>query len=617
MCGISGFYQYNADFTNDAPYYNDILKKMTQVLVHRGPDDHGTILSKHCGLAHTRLSIIDLVSGAQPMTKTLSSYGYHIVYNGEIYNTAELKRKLNNCGIKQSTTSDTEILLQSFLEFGASFVHDVNGIFAFAIYDERHETLTLFRDSFGVKPLFYTWQNNTLIFSSEPKGILQYPGMKACLDEEGLCELIGLGPARNPGSGIYRGFHELLPGHYMTCCGNHIHTVCYYRLQSHPHEDSYEQTIARTKELVTSAIKNQMVSDVPICTFLSGGVDSSLVSSVCADQLKKRNQQLDTYSFDFIHNDRFFQSNDFQPAQDEPYVQQMVAYLQSNHVRLMCDTKTQADALYESVDAHDMPCMADIDSSLLHFCRQVSQHHKVVLTGECADEVFGGYPWFHKPEFLESATFPWTPSLAPRQEIFLPALLNRIHLTDYVADSYNTAISEIDVLPKEDSTETSRRRISYLNIRYFMQTLLNRMDRTSMHSGLEARVPFADRDLVDYIFNVPWSMKAKDGIVKNILRQSARGLLPDEILFRRKSPYPKTYDPAYEHLLSSRLKEVLQNPSAPILPLLDLDSVNQFLMNPKDYGKPWYGQLMAGPQMIAYLLQFNYFLEKYQVEIKI
>ena len=295
----------------------------------------------------------------------------------------------------------------------------------------------------------------------------------------------------------------------------------------------------------------------------------------------------------------------------------MVSFLDSDHHYLECDNKMQADLLYRSVDAHDLPCMADIDSSLQYFCEEVSHSHKVVLTGECADEVFGGYPWFHREEMLNSGTFPWTPSLTPRKVLLKDDLVESLHMDEYVKMIYDRSVSEINVLPSENEIETNRRRIGYLNIRFFMQTLLNRMDRTSMFSGLEARVPFADRKLVDYVFNIPWEMKAKDGLVKNILRQASKGLLPDEILFRRKSPYPKTYNPYYENLLAKRLKEVLSDSASPLHSLLDLKQVTQFLDNPKDYGAPWYGQLMAGPQMIAYLLQIEYFLRKYNVSIRI
>lgn len=615
MCGLSGFFDPNAAYLSQKKYYEHILEEMKNCLIHRGPDEQNQILTNHCGLAHTRLSIIDLEAGHQPMTKIVEGFSYRIVYNGEIYNMKELRERLLGAGYQFKTTSDTEVLLLSFLAFGADFVKEVDGIFAIAIYDERHDTITLFRDSFGVKPLFYTFYNGTLVFASEPKGCLAYPGVTAKLDKKGLNEILALGPARTPGCGVLKDFYELRPGTYMICSAYGVNITSYFRLESRPHSDTYQDTIEKTSFLVQDAIQRQMVSDVEVCTFLSGGVDSSIVSAVCGTEMKKAGKSLTTFSFDFIENDKYFKANSFQPSQDRPYVDKMVEFINSDHHYLECNNQTQADYLLKSVDAHDLPCMADIDSSLLYFCSQVSPTHKVVLTGECADEVFGGYPWFHREEMLSSGTFPWTPSLTPRKALLRPELVNSLDMDGYVQNVYNEAVSEINVLPGENETETNRRRIGYLNIRFFMQTLLNRMDRTSMYSGLEARAPFADRKLVEYVFNIPWEMKAKDGLVKNVLRQSAKGLLPEEILFRRKSPYPKTYHPYYESLLASRLKEVLEDSRSPLHDLLNMQELRQFLNNPKDYASPWYGQLMAGPQMIAYLLQIDYFLKKYHVEI--
>lgn len=616
MCGIAGFYNADANYLSNKDENEEILTQMGSTLRHRGPDSCGIFLSSKCGLSHTRLSIIDIEGGSQPMHREFSKFSCHIIYNGEVYNTCELRKRLASRGICCSTSSDTEVLLLLYMEFGSDFISDVDGIFSIAIYDERHQTLSLFRDAFGVKPLFYTVHNDTFCFASELKGILKFPGITASINLDGLNEILALGPAHTPGNGILYNFHELRPGTYLTVSKFGIHETVYYRLTSHPHTDSYDDTIEKTRFLVTDSITRQMVSDVPICTFLSGGIDSSLVSSVCASKLKMKNQKLKTFSFDFTDNSKHFQSNSFQPSLDRPYVDIMTEYLDSDHTYLECSNQIQADLLYDSVRAHDLPCMADIDSSLLYFCKQVSHSHKVVLTGECADELFGGYPWFHRNSMLFSNTFPWTPTLEPRKKLLNADLLEQLHMDEYVSNAYNTAISEINILPGEDETETSRRRIGYLNIRFFMQTLLNRMDRTSMNAGLEARVPFADKALVDYIFNVPWSMKSKDGIVKNVLRQAAACFLPQSILFRKKSPYPKTYDPEYGQHLSERLKSVLSDSSSRLRPMLNHTAISQFLENIGDYGQPWYGQLMAGPQMMAYLLQIEYWLQTYSISIK-
>ncbi len=619
MCGISGFFDPSALYLHKETYYKNVLTKMNDSLYHRGPNENGIFLSNTCGLTHTRLSVIDLKTGRQPMTAeaevTYASFPparCHIVYNGETYNYRELKNELKSLGCHFHTTSDTEVVLQGFLLYGPDFVKRLEGVFSFVIYDENHETLYLFRDSFGVKPLFYSFCGDTLLFASEIKAIFTYPGTKALVNKNGLNEIFGLGPARTPGNGVFAGMMECKPGHYLTYNKYGLQETQYFRLESRPHTDSYKKTLEKTGYLVENAIKSQLISDVPICTFLSGGIDSSLVSSIAAKELAKEGKRLSTYSFDFKNNHEFFKANAFQPSEDRPFVDKMVEYLDSDHHYLECDSQTQVDLLDVSVTAHDLPCMADIDSSLLYFCSVVAKNQKVVLTGECADEVFGGYPWFHKAKFLESGTFPWTPSLSPRKSLLKREVLEVLRMDEYVQNAYETSIRQIPILPSDNEIEKSRRQVAYLNLRWFMQTLLNRMDRTSMHSGLEARVPFANRDLVCYIFNVPWEMKAKDGLVKNLLRQSSTGLLPPEILYRKKSPYPKTYNPAYEKLLTDKLKNVLKEGS-PLLTILDNKALTAFLENPKDYGAPWYGQLMAGPQMTAYLLQIDSWLKKYHV----
>ena len=471
MCSIAGFYHPFANFTARQGEFEHILQQMGQCQTHRGPDEAGIFLNSECGLSHTRLSIIDLKNGSQPMTRSLGSQLYHIVYNGEIYNMKALRQSLFARDVIPKTSSDTEVILLSYLTFGEEFISKLDGIFAFAIYDEFHKTITLCRDSFGVKPLFYTVSDDTLIFSSELKGLFCFPGVKARIDKNGLNEIFGIGPARTPGSGVFAQIHELKPGTCLTCSPFGLFTHTYFRLQSRPHEDTYEDTIEKTRFLITDAIKRQMVSDVPVCTFLSGGVDSSLVSAVCAKELAAQGQTLTTYSFDFTDNDKYFQANSFQPSMDRPFANKMVEFLHTDHHYLECGSHTQADLLYESVDAHDLPCMADIDSSLLYFCSEVAKQHKVVLTGECADEVFGGYPWFHKDTFLNCNTFPWTPDLSPRKQLLNKDLLNELDMDAYVQNAYETAVREISVLPGESQTEANRRRIGYLNIRYFMQTL--------------------------------------------------------------------------------------------------------------------------------------------------
>ena len=647
MCGISGFYNHNINFEESRAAWLPVLGAMQEKLKRRGPDDNGIYVADSCCLAHTRLAIINPEHNRQPLTD--STGNYTIVYNGEVYNLEELKGLLNNmhsdstfkvssCADDSSNAkqsyhfSDTEILLQCFIKYGADFIKKVNGIFAIAIYDNVHKTLFLFRDQLGVKPLYYSvirdgLYRDTIVFASEMKALFEFPGLKPVINRESFCEVFGLGPAKTYGKGVFANVSEVLPGQYLVVNRYGVKKTTYWRLMSAPHEDSYEETVEKTSYLVTDAIRRQMVSDVPICTFLSGGLDSSLVSAVCAEELRTRHEagnnhnntndagRLTTFSFDFTDNELYFSPNSFQPSMDRPFVDKMVSHIGSDHHYLTCTAKAQADLLYDSVISRDLPTMADVDSSLLYFCSVVKDTNKVVLTGECADEVFGGYPWFHREDMLETSarndTFCWSPDLTPRADVLNKEFREWLHLDEYVRETYENSVREINILPEDNDTETSRRRIAYLNLRWFMQTLLDRMDRTSMYNGLEARVPFADRKLVEYVFNVPWSMKARGGVVKNLLREAAKPYLPNDILYRKKSPYPKTYNPQYEKLIGERLTEIVEDASSPLNFCINKTNVLKLIHDSGDYGKPWYGQLMAGPQMIAYLIQVNHWLQIY------
>ena len=613
MCGIAGFVNYRRNYLSDRGKYEHILMKMCQVLYHRGPDESGRVLRENYGLAHTRLSIIDLKNGKQPMSLKVGDNTFSIVYNGEIYNTSELRNDLISKGWSFETTSDTEVILVTFAEYGSDAFKMLNGIFAFMVVNDKSKETYLVRDQVGVKPLYYSIRDGEVIFASEIKGMFEYEGIRPEIDTEGLNEVLSLGPAKTYGKGVFKNILEVKPGHFIRINKEEIQEHKYWGLEAEYHTLSYDETVEKTRFLVSDSIKRQMISDVPIATFLSGGIDSSIVSAICSDELKKKGEVLGTFSFDFVDNDKYFKANSFQPSQDKPFVKIMVDYMQSDHHYLECNNSNLYDKLYESVDVRDLPTMADVDSSMLYFCSQVKPYYKVVLTGECADEIFGGYPWFHKKECFEADTFPWSMDITARQSVLKDEVIRELRMDEYIRNAYENTINETPALDDEDKTEARRRQISYLNIKWFMQTLLDRMDRASMCSGLEARVPFADTRIMQFMYNVPWKMKSENGVEKSLLRNAMKGLLPDEVLFRKKSPYPKTYDPHYEKLLAGNLIEVIEDTSSPVNRLVDKNKVYAFINEKKDYGKPWYGQLMAGPQMLAYLLQINYWLRKFNL----
>ena len=612
MCGIAGYYNAKENFSDNPKKNFKILNAMIQSMKQRGPDDNGHSIINSCCLAHTRLSIIDLEHGRQPMKVEHQENKYHIIFNGEIYNYRAIRSELKGYGYRFVTSSDSEVIGYAFIHWGPDFVNRLNGIFAIAIYDEARNMLYLFRDQFGIKPLYYVELGSTLVFASRIDTLFEYPKISPVLDIKGFNEIFTIGPAKTYGCGVFHGIKEVLPGEYIVCSPDYVSKRLYYRIKSRPHTDSYEETVEKTRYLICDSIKMQMLSDVPICTFLSGGIDSSLVTAICKKNMPE-NEALTTYSFDFEDNDIHFKSNSFQPSQDRPYIDIMKDYLGTDHIYLTCEYEKLADLLYDSVDSRCLPTMADVDSSLLYFCSEVAKTHKVTLTGECADEIFGGYPWFHREEMLCAGTFPWMRDITFRKSLLNTEFAATLHMEKYVMESYNKTISEVDLLPTETPLETNRRRVSYLNIRWFMQTLLDRMDRTSMHSGLEARVPFADVRIIDYIFNVPWEMKSKNNIPKSLLREAGAPFLPKQIMERPKNPYPKTYHPKYEELLAKRLNEVIHDTASPLRSYLNIPVVEKFISQPKEYGKPWYGQLMAGPQMMAYLIQIDYWMRKYSL----
>lgn len=607
MCGIAGFYQTNFNFTK-SPQWKLRLNKMGAALGNRGPDDSGLALYPHAGLAHTRLSIIDLEGGHQPITKWEHKKGCSIIYNGELYNTAELRELLSYYHLNWKTKSDTEVILNGFLAMGTRFFSQLNGIYAFAIYHQEDDILYLVRDRLGVKPLFYQQTKEVFLFGSEPKAIFAY-GISPQLNSESYLEVLGLGPARTPGHGVYKDMKEVLPGHFLMIKDSTVCNSYYWKLTALPHRDSYEDTIDKVNFLVTDSITRQMISDIPICTFLSGGLDSSIISAICQKELLRRGKELSTYSFDFVNNDKNFQANSFQVSRDRPFVEIMVDHIHSNHTYLECDNLAQLNYLYKAVDARDLPCMADVESSLLYFCELVSKQHRVALTGECADEIFGGYPWFHRQELMNQNLFPWSYDLSPRLSLLNEDFLKDHDIAGYVQNAYEESLKTTPLLEGETGLVKRQREIAWLNIQWFMATLLNRMDRTSMYSGLEARVPFADHRILQYVYNIPWSIKCHNGQTKSLLIDAFQDLLPKEILYRKKSPYPKTYDPLYEGLLKQQLTEILTDSTAPLHAVIDKRKVLTFMNSPSDYNKPWYGQLMAGPQMMAYLLQVNHWLK--------
>lgn len=590
MCGFTGY----ANFIDKIHHSKSVIQQMNASLSKRGPDEDGYYYSDYVHLAHKRLIVIDPEGGKQPMIEHYSYGDYIICYNGQIYNTKELKNTLIENGFEINTHSDTEILLKSYIHFGNSVVNHLNGIFAFAIFNTKKEELFIARDHFGVKPFFYTIQNNTFIFASEIKAIFKFPGVEKIIDSQGISELFGIGPSHTSGTTVFKNIFELKPAHFGVFNKSGLHLTKYWSLKSKEHTDSLGKTCEKIKYLLNDSITSQLVSDKPICTFLSGGLDSSIITKFAADYYQKEGlPPLDTYSIDYVDNDKNFVKSDFQPNSDNYYIDLMTKNLHTKHHKIIIDTPELASSLEDAMIARDMPGMADIDSSLLLFCKNVKNEMTVALTGECADEIFGGYPWFFRKDSLNSGTFPWSIAIEERQKLLNSDISSKVNLKDYIDYRYNESLKEVEILESDSKETAEKRKISYLTLNWFMQTLLDRSDRMSMYNGFELRVPFCDYRLAEYVWNIPWEMKALKGREKGLLRYVCKDFLPDEIIDRKKSPYPKTHNPTYLSKVKLMLSNIMEKSDAPINSLLNRDYILGILeSNGEAFSRPWFGQLM-------------------------
>jgi len=546
------------------------------------------------------------------MQRVCEGHEFVITYNGELYNTDDLRKTLKGYGYTFTTTSDTEVLLYSYIHYGEKCVDVLNGIYAFAIWDTMRQKVFICRDRFGVKPFFYTQKGESIIFASELKAIFKHPLVYPEIDADSLREIFAISPARTPGTGVFKGVSELRPGHFMTIDRSGTKVKKYWSLKSIEHTDNYEETIEKVHDLVVDAVKRQLVSDVPIGTLLSGGLDSSIITAIAAKHMEEQGRQLSTYSFDYEDNDKYFKSSAFQPDSDSPWVERMVQEFNTNHTVLCCKNSYLLDYLKDATYFKDLPGMADVDSSLLYFCREIKKNHTVVLSGECSDEIFGGYPWFRSEKAFNTPAFPWCYDLSLRNNVLLPNVSESLRLEEYSRAKYEESIVETPYLDGDSEEEKRRREISYLNIIWFMTNLLDRKDRMSMASGLEVRVPFCDHNLVEYVWNIPWSMKNKDNISKNILREAAKTILPHDVLMRKKSPYPKTHNPYYESAIKSYMESLCKDKDCMLFAFVDRQKVLELCGESLDYGKPFFGQLMAGPQFLGFLAQVNYWLEEFK-----
>lgn len=608
MCGIGGFVDYERDARRGGP----ILHGMKRTLTPRGPDAEGTYFDEDAALVHRRLIVIDPEGGKQPMHSP--DRNTIIIYNGELYNTPELRTELMSRGHEFVGHSDTEVLLHAYLEWKTDAFSRLNGIFAFALWEKRERRLTLCRDRLGVKPLFFAPIRNGLTFGSTIDTVLCHPEIEPVIDEDGLRTLLLLGPARPPESGVFRQIKSLLPGHFAVLTPENFTDHVYWQLEAHEHEDDLPTTIERTHTLICDAARRQLVSDVPLACFLSGGLDSSILSMLAAKDYAARGETLHTWSVDYRDNDKYFTKSIFQPNSDDSYIDQMVDFLGTHHHRVVLEPEALCAALLPATDARALPGMADVDSSLLLFCAAVKRGGTTVcLSGECADELFGGYPWYHREEILFEDTFPWSRSVGLRLDLLTPDAVRNGE--EFVRQHYRDTCDRAPKLSSDDKKAARMREMFVLNLDWFMATLLDRKDRMSMYSGLEVRVPFCDHRIVEYAYNMPWDFKSLEGREKGIMRRAFADELPKEIVYRKKSPYPKTFHPVYTRLCADYVRRIFEDNTSVAASLFDRNAVQKLMQRPESLAEPWFGQLMRTPQIFAYIIQLDRWFRHYHVKI--
>lgn len=599
MCGLAGWIDYNKNVSEDTK----TLRKLSSTLAKRGPDAAGLYTDNTAALVHRRLVVIDPESGAQPMRARAGENEYTLVYNGELYNTEELRAELAALGETFTGHSDTEVLLKSYIRWGEDCLTKLNGIYAFAVWEKRAKRLFAARDRAGVKPFFFFEYDGGLLFASEIKTLLASGAVPPLVDRYGLYQMLLLGPGRTCGCGIIKGVKELLPGEYLTFDKHGIERHIYWKLRAVPHMDNAVETVEKTRWLITDAVTRQLVSDVPLACFLSGGLDSSIISYIAAQKYKEAGHKLTTYSVDYEDNDKYFVSNNFQPSSDKKYIDIMSGAIGSDHSYVVLDNLAVAESLEDAAYARDLPGMADIDSSLLLFGNEIKKHHTVCVSGECADELFGGYPWYHNPDILFTEAFPWSNSTALRKSLFDGVLGD--DSDDFVRAEYRKTVESADCLPEDDRLARRMREMFALNFYWFMQTLLDRKDRMSMACGLEIRVPYCDHRLVEYAYNMPWSLKSLNNREKGIVRRAFSDVLPKDIVERKKSPYPKTFNPAFFERVVQKTETLLADKTSILGEIVNKKYLDTLKADPSALQAPWYGQLMRVPQIYGYLIQLD------------
>lgn len=582
---------------------------MTDTLSPRGPDDEGVWYAGPVAIGHRRLAVIDIEGGRQPMVESFRDGRIVLTYSGEVYNYRTLRKYLESRGHKFRTRSDTEVVLRSYMEWGSNCVERLTGMFAFAVWDESEEQLIIARDRLGIKPLYYVHYSGGLLFGSEIKSLLANPKVTAEVDAEGLAEVLCMNTT--PGHAVYRGIKSLPPGRIAIFSRTGHREITYWKLSSDVHEDDAATTVYKVRELLEEVVEEQLMSDVPLGVLLSGGIDSSVLAALSSNSLRCRGgDPLSTYSVHMAGSEEDFIPSIRRPELDRPFSNIMSDHVGSNHREILLDADLVLDAQHETMLSRDLPGYGSFFGTMYHLFRAVREDSTVVLSGESADELFGGYVWFHQAELRNRNTLPWAPS-EQFLSVFSSDLQKGVSFKDYITARYHEAMTEVPDLRGEKAVSSRIREIAYLYLTRFVPALLDNKDRLSMRNGLEVRVPFCDHRLVQYVFNVPWDIKNAGGRPKGLLREATKDCLPRAIYERRKTGFPALTDPVFEEEIHQRLKDELRSPNSVLSDLVLPDKVYSLCHPDATDTSVW-----RSVDSVSHLLQIADWLRTYRVRVR-
>lgn len=600
MCGICGV--FCSDRTQHAN--REALAAMNRQIVHRGPDDDGFFVEDNIGLAMRRLSIIDVQAGHQPLSNELGSIW--IVFNGEIYNHQDLRKDLEMRGHRYRTHSDTESIVHLYEEYGTKCVEHLRGMFAFAIWDRPRKTLFIARDRLGIKPLYYRYDGRTLLFGSEIKTILAYPGVHPEFDSSTLAEYLAFGYLSGEQT-MYAGIRKLMPGHTLSVDESGELQICqYWDLTINADDGSRPAAsyVSQYREQLEQCVASHLMSDVPLGVFLSGGLDSSAIAALTT---KIRKEPIETFSVGYGE----------EAFSELPYARSVAEHLRSKHHEVHLSRDEFFQTLPRLIWHEDEPVVWPSSVSLYFVARLARERVTVVLTGEGSDETLGGYTryaWTLLNTRMDRVYRTMTPGSLRRMlrerlvgSRLSGALKRKLEHTflgrdgaswpSFYFDNFYSAFSDAEqerlLTPEaaaaandayaasmyhwEKSSGDLLHRLLYTDIKTYLVELLMKQDQMSMAASVESRVPFLDHGLVEFTARIP-SKHSIDGMAgKSILKAAVKDLLPSSIVYRKKMGFPTPWAYWLEGTTMDHIQEQLTEPRTLERGLFRPEAINRII----------------------------------------